>query len=189
MPSRKSQHPSPLLSGLRSSRFALLVLLMGVLNYQMLTANTPATLAPDSDVRAQNNIVVLEPEKWIGLPCPLLKHLSAPLDIASGPLTLLLVHPDCPKCQELLMKCEVAVTTRPISKIFQSGLVIVEVPSLGQAPSLVRRQASEQSCLIWTSLRPSYTWYVRTPVAIKVVDGLATAWTSDPEEIMIWVGL
>ena len=130
----------------------------------------PAVLAEDGIILGEDNLVILEPEKWEGKRFPLLEYIDISAQLAHGEWTVLLYHHDCPKCHEA-----VSQHVRRASQIGAisdgPGVALLEVPPFstrggGAAPELgagLRGRLSE-----------TREWFVSTPVIFRIVDAQVT---------------
>lgn len=63
---------------------------------------TPTRLSDMEDILGKGKVVVLEPEKWIGKPFPLLDYIDIGAELREGEWGVLLYHHDCPQCREMM---------------------------------------------------------------------------------------
>jgi len=89
------QHGQPV--AIRRVRMAgaVFVVIGGWMGYLMATGE-PARLTADGVILGEGNLVVLEPEKWVGQVLPVLKYIDVGERFAAGNWTLLFYHSDCP---------------------------------------------------------------------------------------------
>ena len=105
-------------------------------------------------------LVILEPEDWVGLSFPLAEHVDVKLN--SGEWSVLLHRHDCPKCQETIAKLEAAYGTDQTRQI-----AIIEVPPYGQSHRDESLNGFSHGRLI-----DDREWFVQTPVVIRLKDGI-----------------
>jgi thiol-disulfide isomerase/thioredoxin len=107
-------------------------------------------------------LIVLEPEKWVGKPCPLTRYITVQSPISLGTCRIVLFHSDCPDCQRLLPQVEEIARNKGIRTI------LVEIPPV--APP-------EQSIVPYNTvceiglLDASKEWFATTPVIIDLSNG------------------
>lgn len=113
------------------------------------------------------NVVVLEPEQWVGKRFPLLEEIDIGEELARGKWKVLLYHHDCPKCQAALNRLSKYLpekTTRAAA---------IEAP-----PYSATTSASLQAALAGNRqghLSDSNKWFVSMPCEISLADGTVTA--------------
>ena len=115
--------------------------------------------AVDGLLTMVSDLVVLEPERWIGKPLPIAQFID--LDLSSGQWIVLIHRHDCPACQEEVPRYE------QLGSLGQR-VALVEVPPYGAS------EAHVSSCQLGR-LTADREWFVQTPVEIQLVDGLVTA--------------
>ncbi len=89
------------------------------------------TSALEGVVSGPDGLVILEPEKWIGNTLPIATQIDIGGQLAKGRWTMVLLHHDCPKCQEALPKYE------QLASRLEPGLAriaLIEVPPYGPMP-------------------------------------------------------
>jgi len=111
--------------------------------------------------QAVGNLVILEPENWIGQPLPIAAHIDIGEQLLKGDWILLLFHHDCPKCQEALPRYE---------QLAQAGsrkrrVAVVEVPPYGGNPGHV-------GVSLYGRLTDGREWFVQAPVEIELKNGI-----------------
>ncbi len=112
--------------------------LVGVPGAFVMDSQTSRALAADGDLVGDagfvgdGNLVVLEPEKWVGKRFPLLRHIDAAAPLAEGEWIIVLYRHDCPKCQEAMVECrELAID---LAKQANSPrIAMIELPPYGGA--------------------------------------------------------
>lgn len=105
------------------------------------------------------NLVILEPEHWVGKPLPIADAID--LDLTHGNWTVLLHRHDCLNCQEALPRYEELAIQKPVA--------LVELPPYED------QHASTTSQAYRTRLRNDRNWFVQTPVEIQLRDGIVLA--------------
>ena len=105
------------------------------------------------------NLVILEPEKWIGQKLPIAEFTDA--DLSNGEWTVVLHRHDCPACQEAIPHFEqLALMGRRVA--------LIEIPPYGYSPS-------GGSACFCCRLKDDQEWFVETPVEIQLLDGVVQA--------------
>ena len=117
------------------------------------------TLAVQSDLQA-NEIVVLEPDQWIGQRCPLLQYCDDER-LATGDWVVLLYKRDCEICERLLSRVEQS----------SANVAVLEIPHRGSAKAVTLERPDLISC----RLTDQYRWFVEGPAAIGLHDGKCVA--------------
>src|SRR5690606_23093721 len=110
-----------------------------------------------------SELVILEPENWIGKEFPLVEYLSPRVDFGTGKSIVLLYHHDCPECQRALPRyvAEAEDTDGASKKV-----VLIEVPPIGPP--------GEYGAAMHAVLRDDIDWFVQAPVEILVDGGKIT---------------
>ncbi len=136
-------------------------------------------LGGDGIIVGTDNLVVLEPEKWVGRPMPLLPFIQdAPSPFSPGqkPLRERLVEGewivvfyrhDCPKCQEELPKYEV-LARRSVVDPDAPRVALIEIPPYGK---LHKQLLPADTACVFGRLNDGKDWFVETPVQLTVRDG------------------
>ena len=152
---------------------------------------TDTTLSEAGEIIGDGNIVVLEPETWIGNRFPLLPYIkpfsdvTSPGDIplrerlAEGEWTVVLYRHGCPKCRELLEHYgqsfqQEAIRVMPHSV---SSVAVIEISSVAS------RSAMPHWCDIG-KLADGYSWFVKTPIVLRLHNGIVQSserYTSEVE--------
>jgi len=101
-------------------------------------------------------LVVLEPEAWIGQRCPILDHIETRERLGDGRTLLVLVRHGCPICEEKIP------AYRALANSNRARVALIEVPS--QGPGL------EQ--VVVGRLRADIDWFVETPAELVLEDGI-----------------
>jgi len=108
------------------------------------------------------NLVILEPEKWVGQKLPIAE--SVDVDLSTGEWIVLLHRHDCPVCQEQVPQYEQRASAG-------ERVALIEVPPYedfeppGEAAKYGR-------------LKEDHEWFVQTPVELRLQDGIITAVTT-----------
>jgi hypothetical protein len=114
------------------------------------------TAAAEGVLQMAGELIVLEPEKWVGKTLPIAEFID--LDLSTGEWTVLLHRHDCPDCQEAVPKYEQLATTG-------TRVALVEVPPFGEI------HPGETACH-YGRLTEKREWFVKTPVEITLRAGV-----------------
>jgi hypothetical protein len=117
------------------------------------------TAAAEGVLQMAGDLIVLEPEKWVGKPLPIAEFVD--LDLSTGEWTVLLHRHDCPDCEEAVPKYEQLATTG-------TRVALVEVPPFGEL------HPGEAACH-YARLTDDREWFVQTPVELELRDGIVSA--------------
>lgn len=132
---------------------AVLVALTGHRLVTLLTESSPS-----------DSIMILEPETWIGLRCPLLQHIDIGPSIEHGSWRVVLYHHDCSQCQAVLPRYKQLANENGGSE-GACRIALIEVP-----PYSRKTLAPDQSCQ-HGRLSDEKEWFVTTPAELVLRDG------------------
>lgn len=126
------------------------------------------TLSADGVVAGSGNLVLLTPKQWIGKRFPLLNHVDIGSQIAKGAWLVVLYHPTCPQCEELIAKYR---QHYPADATHGPGLPVafIEVPELDQDSTTL--DLSHLRCLRGHMDR-SHQWFVTTPAVVLLENAI-----------------
>ena len=158
--------------------FALLSVASIAVAVVLFVAARPGRLSADGRIQGDAATVVLRPEEWIGQPCPLIGHMDIGRTLEEGEWMVLLYHPKCSECQEMLPRY-IRQAGEDRSRPRSPRWALVEVPDGEDGAEYI----SVGSPLVCGSLSKVRRWVVRTPVILRLEDGVVTAVTHSPEEI------
>lgn len=105
------------------------------------------------------DLVILEPEKWIGQQLPIAQSID--FDLSAGEWIVLLHRHDCPACQEQVPRYEQRAAAG-------ERIALVEVPPFGDIEP--QGEAAQ-----YGRLRIDHEWFVQTPIEIQLHDGIVRA--------------
>lgn len=118
-------------------------------------------------IETDAEIVVLEPEAWIGKPFPLTAYVNIGEQLREGQWLVMLYHHDCPACRKLFDgRAELA------ARLQRNGLRLAFV-EIGL--SEVGVNESDQDAFVWGRLVDTRHWFVETPSAVFVRDGVVAS--------------
>ena len=124
------------------------------------------TLDDVGTILDQDQIIVVEPEKWQSKGFPLARYIDDGEYLLAGRWKVVLYHEDCPKCQELMR----------ISATYDGDPPIVFV----EAPPYKSPHRSDTEYVRWLRLQDDYNWFVEAPDLIELDDGTVTSVDDDP---------
>jgi hypothetical protein len=149
----------------------LLFLLLGGTSF-VLGTHQPGALAADGTFEESAGIVLLEPEKWVGKPAPILKYIDIGKELAMGTWFVVLYHYDCPKCQEALPRYESMARNSQNTRV-----ALIAVPPYGDVE--FAPVPPESACRVGF-LQPAQRWFVTTPAEIILRDGMVMPLAGNP---------
>lgn len=150
---------------------AIAFLAIAVAANVLLSSYRPSFLAEDGVIVGDSGVVVLEPEKWVGKPFPLLKYIDIGDQLATGQWRVLLYHHDCPTCQEVVRSY---LTTG--SDTHSRQRAIVEFPPFElmsvhmMAHGLLRGKISSER-----------NWFFESPLELFLADGYVSGLSGERE--------
>lgn len=132
---------------------------VSVLSAAMLVRYANLRTAIADGLQLEGDLVILEPEQWIGKKLPIADFID--VDLSTGEWVVLLHRHDCLDCQEAVPKYE---------QLALAGIrvALVEVPPYGGSESHVGEYRSGR-------LHEDREWFVQTPVEIQLRDGVVVA--------------
>lgn len=105
------------------------------------------------------NLVILEPEKWVGKPLPIFNAIN--LDLTQGEWIVVLHRHDCPDCQQAVPRYERLALQRPVA--------LVEVAPYGDF------HGSTTGAAHHGRLTNNREWFVKTLVELQLQNGIVLA--------------
>lgn len=166
--SAQGQAPTARSHPARFAGLLALFLAAGVPGAVVMGNFTPATLADGGDIIGDSRVVVLDPDAWEGRRWPLLRHIDIGNELGRGRWRVLLYHQDCRLCQEAVVKFEELALDRA-NDPGAARVALIEVPAPDGAWPGARPDHSGCRC---GRLSPTREWFVQTPVALKLHDGI-----------------
>jgi hypothetical protein len=119
---------------------------------------------------APGELVLLEPQDWLGKQLPMLEHIKIDDNLRDGRWQILLFHADCPKCQEVLPHFAAAAREAAGPSGESARFAVVDVDPHEGANDV----GLEQGACVPGQLNQLYDWFVTTPVEITTEDGIVT---------------
>ncbi len=137
----------------------------------------PTRLSAEGDFLGNGNLVVLEPERWVGKSFPLSNYMDIGDDVKKGMWRIVLYHYDCPKCQALVTQYEeskeINVDHADIRRI-----ALVEMPPYDPTTTTYFRGPAQQ--LSRGRLDDNREWFVTAPIEIDIDEGIVTGVNTEP---------
>lgn len=139
----------------------------------------PAQVVESGEILGDSQFVVLEPEKWVGKPCPLLSHIDIGDRLSEGEWIVLLFHHDCPDCQDVIpvyasLSCEFSNEGK------SRQIALIEIPPFDNLNEIGHTKIS--SC-VKARMSESREWFVEAPVEIRLSQGVVTGITGRDEMV------
>ena len=106
-------------------------------------------------ITTAGNLVILEPEKWVGQKLPIAE--SVDIDLSAGEWIVLLHRHDCPACQEQVPQYEQRASAG-------ERIALIEVPPYEDL-------ALHENAAKYGRLKEDHEWFVQTPVEIQLQGG------------------
>ncbi len=126
------------------------------------------TLTDLGELLPDGKTILLKPESWVGKRFPLLEHIDIGDQLVEGEWLVLLYHHDCPKCREAIPRYEALGRDSDPSRS-KMKVALDEAPPhavSGTGP------ADHIGTCFRGRLRSVRNWFVETPVAVRVGDGV-----------------
>ncbi len=128
--------------------------------------------------------VVLEPDRWLGKKLPILPYVGVGEKLDTGTWTLVLYHHDCHKCQAFLANYANFVREHQTDRMRRhSALALIEVPPFDESDTF--RLPRDLTDAGHGRLSESRKWFVETPVAIYLSNGVVRAVNTGVDAVRI----
>ena len=162
----------------RSAAFShrLARLRAGVVVALWLAGGIPASILTSTelatDVRAPGfevagDVVILEPEQWVGRPMPVLSDIDSGNLLARGEWLVVFYHHSCPVCEKVLPSYSPLGEASRLDPR-QPRVALVEIPPFSH------ERVYCQGCQ-HLRLRSDREWFMTTPCEVHIRDGVALA--------------
>jgi hypothetical protein len=151
-----------------SARLAIVLglwFLFGVPSALAMSAFAPAALSDAGEIIGEGNIVVLEPEKWIGKRFPLLDYIDSGDKLKAGRWLVFLYEPDCAKCQAVIR------SAAPIA--YDVGVQRIALVAIRPFVADDNIPCAESLQLLRAQLSGVSEWFTETPVGVLIQDEVA----------------
>lgn len=127
----------------------------------------PAELTENGESISSGNVVVLDPEAWLGQQFPVASLIDVGDQLVKGKWIVLLYHHECSMCQEALPQY-IALSERLYAVGGNTSIALIEVPPFGLGPP------SHLGRAVYGRLSSENKWFVQAPVEITIEDGIVT---------------
>jgi hypothetical protein len=124
-------------------------------------------VAESGVIVGDDQLVILEPETWIGREFPLFKHIDIDHQLAEGDWIVLVYHHECPKCREVLRDVE-RLAVEMAARGNRARVALIEVPPF--APNEVWGHR-RMSLFNYGRFSNSREWFVETPLWLRLEEG------------------
>jgi hypothetical protein len=134
---------------------------------------TAVHLEAKMSIEAPDELVVLEPEDWVGKSFPVLNEMENSTLLRSGRWLVVLYHSDCDRCLEAIPRYQ-ALAVSDGAKNAGIRLAFVAMPpvSIGADPVACSPD------YLHLALRPDHDWFATTPLVAAIEDG-KVIWAGD----------
>ena len=148
-----------------------IAVLVGVPAGYLMSSYAPAALADDGVITGPGNLVILEPEQWVGKRLPLLEHIDVGDRLSKGNWIALLYHDGCPDCAEAVPRY------RQIDRDLKASgddlaVAMIEIPPYGTSHNGIR---TDRGRPLEGKLNDTKEWFVTTPAVVLLAGGLVQA--------------
>ena len=130
----------------------------------------PAALSPEGRIVGDSQVVVLEPQTWLGQPWPLLGHIDVGNRLGRGRWTVVLYRDGCPHCQEGLPHYRRRAMEE--DRRGSPPTAFIELPPY--APAADAPPDAAAACLSGR-VSDARDWFIETPTILVLSDGLVLA--------------
>ena len=120
-----------------------------------------AALSDAGEIIGEGDVVVLEPEKWVGKRFPLIEYMDIRADVREGEWAVLLYHHNCPKCLETIEELP-----RIAQRLGGARAAAIEVPPISGGV------LTTKPGVVLGRLSDSVAWRVMTPVLVSLQNGI-----------------
>jgi hypothetical protein len=127
----------------------------------------PSVLDPESGIIGHGNLVLLEPEKWVGKPFPLAEHIDVGKELTRGRWTVVLYRHDCADCPAAIAEHERRARAQAGDPDAPRVALIEVAPPRRGGRHLV---GAGSPCLLGR-LSADREWFVTTPAILSLHDG------------------
>lgn len=119
----------------------------------------------DGSTTVAGDLVVLEPDLWVGARWPLLDEFRVPAELASGTWDVLLFRHDCHVCHDVMLEIEQLLSAQSENH----GVALIGIDK--QRDDAQVTGLRELGCLLGR-LPQDRKWFATTPLRIRLVDGI-----------------
>ena len=143
------------------------MLCVGVPSGIIMGASRPGEVGGADEIDANQEVVLLEPEKWVGRRCPILKYTDIGDELSHGSWIVVLYHHDCTRCQDVVPEYEARASAAAADPTAPKT-AFVAVPPHGD---LLWQFDPGSPCRLGR-LTETKTWFVTTPAVLRLQDGV-----------------
>lgn len=129
-----------------------------------------ANLAESGEILGDGEIVILEPEQWVGNEFPLIEYIDIGEELKTGDWNVLLYHHDCPSCREAIPKYQ-ELAEHGKAGAEDARVALVEMPPYDGSTNGLG--VSSAICLLGR-LSNTKEWFAETPLEVKLDNGEVT---------------
>jgi hypothetical protein len=147
----------------------LIICLGALMTHIMWTTQSTQLLAADQPL-TDGSTILLDPARWIGSKCPLLRYIDIGAELSDGDWTLVLVDNRCTRCETAIADAVDDAVARPD---LSERIAFIDVRQ-AREPRLSARQFK------WGRLMPAHRWLVKVPTTIHLRSGMVVG-LSPPE--------
>ena len=149
----------------RLSAISVVWLVVGIPGAVAMGAVEPSRLTEEGEILGNGELVVIEPETWVGRRLPVARHVDIGGRLLRGTWLVLFYDHRCSACRDAVSKYE------ELAEDFSKdpdcpAIALVECPPYADEASLC-----EDACAVRGRLSNTKRWRVREPVAILVDRG------------------
>ena len=156
----------------RTGHVVTAFLVIGCPAFWAMASYRPALVESGGRIIGDSNVILLEPEKWIGKPLPIAAHIDIGPQLNAGLWILLMHRHDCPECQDAIPQYR--ELAQDLSRVADSPkIALIAMPPHGTSAF----ESSGQ--LVEGRLSDSREWFVTTPVEILLRNGKVTGVSTD----------
>ena len=127
-----------------------------------------AALSDAGEIIGEGDVVVLEPEKWVGKRFPLLDHIENAERLRTQAWTVVLYHLDCTRCKEVIWQL---LTSGGGRRTEPDHITLIELPPYGEDRDYWRGLPAFG---IRCRLPDSRKWFAETPAVLSLQEGIVT---------------
>jgi len=161
-----ASHPKNVATAAGLSRLPLVIictLAIGIPSGWLMATVKTASVTDDGLITA-GNFIVLEPEKWVNKPFPLLKHIDIGNKLSTGKWIVALYDRTCSHCAVAMPKyIEIANTL--VSQGSNTRLAVIRI-DLSETKTW-----RFPDSVVTGQLDPTREWFAETPVELQLEDG------------------
>lgn len=147
----------------------LVAALVGIPAAGFMSEFSAGHVSVSGEIGGNEQIVILEPDEWIGKPFPLFSHIDVGEELKTGNWTVVLYHHDCSSCQRAIPQYE-RIARMSSSENSGSRVALIEMPPY--AAELGTLTSPNSPCLLG-HLSDEREWFAAAPLEITLQEGRA----------------